>query len=543
MNDMTGASWTTLGHQGAGVKEFFGPSALFVDVAGRIYVADSQNNRIVRMDDMTGAGWVTLGAPGFEVNHFSSPQGIFVDGAGRIYVADSQNHRIVRMDDMTGAGWTTVGRFAGAKSPDEAKVFSDPTSIFVDGAGRIYVVDYLNARIVRMDDMTGVGWVTIGSGLNPAISGAVEPFLQAPHGIFVDKAGRIYATTICATLKCDGSFGQGRILRIDNMTAVGWIASDAEFDGPAAIFVDDGGHIYVADRGQIVRIDDIKGRGRTSLGTPEGNGMRDFYGPRAIFVDRAGRIYVADSGSPIDPMTPRPRIVRVDDMKGTGWLDHVERHGQLVASPSAIFVDGEGRIYMTVGFHYSGIVRIDDMTGTGWTNLVCDRPLDPHDRTLPPAGGWCVEPLRLAGGIHVDLAGRIYVADSNNNRIVRVNDMTGAGWTALGSPGTGVNQFANPFSVFVDSAGRIYVADSNNNRIVRVNDMTGAGWTTFGTPGRGVNQFSDPEWIVVDEAGRIYVIDVTAQTFNSRIVRINDLTGGGWITKEIQGIASGLFVR
>jgi DNA-binding beta-propeller fold protein YncE len=141
------------------------------------------------------------------------------------------------------------------------------------------------------------------------------------------------------------------------------------------------------------------------------------------------------------------------------------------------------------------------------------------------------------------LAGRIYVADSNNNRIVRVNDMTGAGWTALGSPGTGVNQFANPFSVFVDSAGRIYVADSNNNRIVRVNDMTGAGWTTFGTPGRGVNQFSDPEWIVVDEAGRIYVIDVTAQTFNSRIVRINDLTGGGWITKEIQGIASGLFVR
>jgi hypothetical protein len=76
------------------------------------------------------------------------------------------------------------------------------------------------------------------------------------------------------------------------------------------------------------------------------------------------------------------------------------------------------------------------------------------------------------------------VADFYNNRIVRVNDMMGTGWTTLGSRGSGVNQFIHPSGIFVDGAGRIYVADFENSRIVRVNDMTGVGWTTWPTPGR-----------------------------------------------------------
>ncbi len=78
--------------------------------------------------------------------------------------------------------------------------------------------------------------------------------------------------------------------------------------------------------------------------------------------------------------------------------------------------------------------------------------------------------------------GQIYVAQTS--RIVRVNDMTGTGWTTLGTPGTGVNQFTTLDGIFVDGAGRIYVADFGNSRIVRVNDMTGAGWTTLDTPGK-----------------------------------------------------------
>jgi streptogramin lyase len=86
-------------------------------------------------------------------------------------------------------------------------------------------------------------------------------------------------------------------------------------------------------------------------------------------------------------------------------------------------------------------------------------------------------------GVFVDSADRIYVADWGNSGIVRMNDVTGAGWTVLGRGDPAADQLSNPRGLFVDGAGRVYVADANNKRIVRVNDMTGAGWVAFGMPG------------------------------------------------------------
>jgi DNA-binding beta-propeller fold protein YncE len=69
-------------------------------------------------------------------------------------------------------------------------------------------------------------------------------------------------------------------------------------------------------------------------------------------------------------------------------------------------------------------------------------------------------------GVAVDSGGRIYVTDWYNNRIVRINDMSGAGWTAYGSLGNGTGQFWSPSGIVVDSSGRICVADPGNNRII-----------------------------------------------------------------------------
>jgi DNA-binding beta-propeller fold protein YncE len=78
MNDMTGAGLAALGTQGNGSKQFTLPSGIAVDAAGRIYVADYGNNRIVQMYDMTGTGWTTLGSRANGKSQFSSPRGIFV---------------------------------------------------------------------------------------------------------------------------------------------------------------------------------------------------------------------------------------------------------------------------------------------------------------------------------------------------------------------------------------------------------------------------------------------------------------------------------
>jgi hypothetical protein len=95
--------------------------------------------------------------------------------------------------------------------------------------------------------------------------------------------------------------------------------------------------------------------------------------------------------------------------------------------------------------------------------------------------------------------GQIFVTDQGNHRIVRVNDMTGAGWTTVGGPaaGSGIRQFSAPGGIFVSPRGQIFVADSGNHRVVRINDMGGAGWMAVGTGGGVATHLRVPVGVAV----------------------------------------------
>lgn len=166
------------------------------------------------------------------------------------------------------------------------------------------------------------------------------------------------------------------------------------------------------------------------------------------------------------------------------------------------------------------IVRINDMTGAGWTSF----------GSRGSGANQFVNPT----GVFVDALRKLFVADADNHRIVRFNDMVGTGWTTFGSQGSGMGQFNSPRGIFVDANGKIFVADTNNHRIIRINDMTGAGWTAFGSQGSETGQFDSPHDIYVDPTGKLFVTD----TNNHRIVRVNDMTGAGWITFGTLGDAA-----
>jgi sugar lactone lactonase YvrE len=213
IDDISGTNWTTLGgHCGAGTKQFSGAADIALDASGRIYVADVSNNRIVRSDDMAGTNWIAFGTTGSGTNQFIGAQGIAVDAAGKIYVADSGNKRIVRMDDMTGTNWTVL-----TQSPNingYIYSFGAPAHVAIDPIGRIVVGD--GSNVIRVDDMTGANWSTLGVGTSVA-------------GLSVGSDG---TTFVAGSISSGGS---GVVLFDDVITGAGFLGTNLVGD-PGGIY-------------------------------------------------------------------------------------------------------------------------------------------------------------------------------------------------------------------------------------------------------------------------------------------------------------------
>lgn len=545
---------------------------MVIDGSDRIYFSDWGNNRIIRIDDITGAGWTTYGTSGSGVGQFSRPLGLALDSTGRVYICDKNNGRIIRMDDMSGTNWTsyatsvngpvdveidTTGRilfvdqsglYGGLTQIDdmigtnrtdhtlpEIGYESLPMAVSIDSTNRIYVSVDDSSDVYRIDDIAGTNSTTIagmgeyqdihidrstdeiytGEGYwypNPGFVGSRLKVMDAadlgnstgfgPGGsklgevmgvnaIAVDSSGRIY-TAEEGDLMYVLEYNMFRIARVDDTAGTNWTSLQAYgadtdgFSAPVGMAFDSQNRIYIADRqnGRVVRMDDISGTNWISYGS-YGSGTGQFEYPYDVALDGQGRIYVTDSWN--------ERVVRIDDMNGTNWTT-VGTFGAgpgplKFNTPRGIEIDSLDRIYVSD----IGLIRFDDMTGTNWTNL---------------------SGFSFPNGICTDQSNQIYVADTNNDRIVFIEDMAGTGWINYGASGAGVDQFSKPMGVSLDAYQRIVVADQENHRIVRFDDMLGVNWTAVGALGSGTDQFRYPEAVGVDSVGRIYVSD----TRNQRMV-------------------------
>ena len=126
--------------------------------------------------------------------------------------------------------------------------------------------------------------------------------------------------------------------------------------------------------------------------------------------------------------------------------------------------------------------------------------------------------LSYPGGVAVDSAGNVYIADTNNNRVRKVSKGVIATVAGNGTPGfSGDNgpatsaELYTPEGVAVDSAGNLYIADADNNRVRKVSNgiiITVAGLSGLGDNGPAASaQLSDPEGVAVDSAGNVYIAD------------------------------------
>jgi len=145
------------------------PSSIAIDADGNIFIADTTNRRVRRVDAQTGIittvagngnrGFCGDGGPGTEAC-VTSPWGLAVDAEGNVFIADSDNNRIRRLDAATSIITTSAGGLALSDCPDGVPAtefcLNQPRGLAFDGNGNLFITDYYHARIRRVDGATGI---------------------------------------------------------------------------------------------------------------------------------------------------------------------------------------------------------------------------------------------------------------------------------------------------------------------------------------------------------------------------------------------------
>ena len=548
------------------------PSDIAVDGSGNLYIADLNNHRIRKVDTsgvittVAGNGVVDVnGNSGFSGDggaataaQLNFPSDIAVDGSGNLYIADSGNHRI-RKVDTSGVITTVAGNgvvdangnsgFSGDGGVATAAQLDFPSGIALDGSGNLYIADSGNHSI-RKINAAGIIKTVAGKGLIDAIRSIGINIdltviqLNFPRGIALGGAGNLYIA--------DAGFN--RIRKIDTagmITTVagnkvtiltsgdGGLATAAQLYNPQGIAIDGAGNLYIADTWNY-RIRKVYTSG--VITTVAGNGVGDVNGnssfsgdgglataaqlnnPQGIAVDVAGNLYIAD--------TWNHRIRKVDTagiittVAGNVYIGFNGDGGLATAAqlsnPQGIAVDGAGNLYIADTWNYrirkvdtSGVITT--VAGNGSTGSNGD------------GGAATSAQLNNPQGIAVDGAGNLYIADSGNYRIRKV-DTVGMITTVAGNGSAGFNgdgglataaQLKYPQGIGVDGAGNLYIADAENHRIRKVdtagvittvagNGMVNAdGESNFsGDDGAAIAaQLNNPTDIAVDRVGNLYIAD------------------------------------
>jgi hypothetical protein len=238
------------------------PHSVAVSPAGRLVIADSENHTIREVDSRgtirTIAGTGTRGFRGDNGSavhaQLADPKGILFDAAGNLYIADTNNHR-VRKVDAAGTITTVAGTGARGGAGDGGAATGaqlwEPRTLAMGPEGELYIAESVVHRIRKVD---ADGIITRLAGTSVAGFGgdggpAVDAQLDRPRSIDVDRAGVVYIADsgnsrirkvgrdgIITTIAGTGSARSG---------GDGLLASEASFSGPAVTVV--GTDLYVTD--------------------------------------------------------------------------------------------------------------------------------------------------------------------------------------------------------------------------------------------------------------------------------------------------------
>jgi uncharacterized protein (TIGR03437 family) len=488
------------GDNGPATSAQLSAEAVAVDSAGNLYIVDTGDNLIREVSNgviATVAGTGMLGGTGDNgpatSARFNKPQGVAVDSAGNLYIADTGNGFIRKVTNgviTTVAGSGGPG-FSGDNGPATSAQLYFPDGVAVDSAGNLYIADFGNNRIRKVSD--GVITTVAGNGTQ-GFSGdngpATSAELNSPTGIAVDSAGNLYIPEPYDNRIRKVSNGVITTVVGNSLSGDNGPASSAQLFSPNGVAWSSAGNLYIVDSGRIRTVSNGVIATVAGIGTfgfsgdngPATSAELDYPGGAA--VDAAGNLYIADTGN------HRIRKVSggvITTVAGNGTLGFSGDDGPATSAqldyPGGVAVDSAGDLYIADSYNF----RIRKVANGVITTVA--------GNGVPGFGGGDNGPATSAAlsrpsGIAVDSAGSLYIAEFNSSLIRKVSN--GAITTVAGTGTSGFSgdngpatsaQLNGPEGVAVDSAGNVYIADFGNNRIRKVANGVIATVAGNGTPG------------------------------------------------------------
>ena len=544
------------------------------DSAGNFYFADTGNNVIRMINAATGTIATVAGgaARGFGGNgapatrsDLNGPNQIALDGSGNLYIADSGNNVIRRVDKISGTISTVAGNgqngFAGDGGPATSAQINNPVGVAIDAAGNLYIADSGNARIRRVDAATNV--ITTAAGNGQIGSGgdggpATSAQLGRPQGVAIDAAGNLYFAddeyaVIRRVDKIAGTISTVAGNHSNGFSGDGGPATSAQINDPVGVAIDAAGNLYIADclNSRIRRVDATT----HAITTVAGNGIAGFSGdgglatsaqmqnPQGVAVDGAGNLYIGDANNQrIRKVNGATHIMTT--VAGNGHSGYLGDGGLATSaqmqSPQGVAVDGAGNLYIA---DYSNSAVREVAASTGVISTVAAKS------TLTAEGGPATSAvLNGPSNITLDASGNLYISDTVNSLVRRVDKTTGFITTVAGISVHGQWSTAHagdggpassaplngPMGLVFDSLGNLFVADSGSGTIRRIDAATQI-ITTVAGDGSGCNANygnGGPAWaaslcgpvdILIDGSGNLLIAESDGETHD--IKKVDAATG------------------
>lgn len=393
------------------------PSALAIDAAGALLIADSGNGRVRRVAFERIGTLLDKSRKEIEIG---TPISLAADISGRIFIADSGAPVLTVLPsgdqsylDVTASGISAVS-----------------TSGLLFTSGR-QVQRFSGGRITPIAGVSGNE--TGGDGSDP-----LEWRFTSPSAILRDLNGAL----------CIADTANGRVRRLTSTGVLTTIA--AELEAPISLAMDSRARLYVGDRasGGVYRLDNpnppkliVRGESRPIQ-------------PAAIVFDTADNLYIADAANNLIRRVAPDGDMTVVTGTGKDTTDGPALLSKL-SNPAGLAFDSSGALWFSEAA--SGRIR---------------RIANGQIVTLPG-----IE-FREPRGIRFDRAGNLWVADAGAHRVYRI-DPTGIWDPAAGSGDRGFSgdgraalsaSLSGPVDVFPETDGSVLVLDTDNNRVRRLSE-------------------------------------------------------------------------